>query len=93
MSYLLRLEDQQTTNRSLRQCPNFGGGSSVIVCTGSDLNARWVQIFGASMREVARAANVAPSTVLRWERQSRLPKCPTGALRNILKVMSVRLME
>ena len=22
---LLRVEDQQTTNRSLRQCPNFGG--------------------------------------------------------------------
>ena len=24
MSDLLRVEDQQTTNRSLRQCPNFG---------------------------------------------------------------------
>ena len=24
---LLLVEDQQTTNRSLRQCPNFGGSS------------------------------------------------------------------
>jgi hypothetical protein len=26
ISDLLLVEDQQTTNRSLRQCPNFGGG-------------------------------------------------------------------
>jgi len=32
MSDLLRIEDQQTTNRSLRQCPNFGGQLTFASC-------------------------------------------------------------
>lgn len=63
-----------------------------VVKTGNDLRQRRVQVFEASLREAAQAAKVAPSTVLRWERQSMLPKCPTRALRNILTVMGVRLL-
>ena len=48
---------------------------------------------GASIRAVARAAGVAPSTVIRWERTLYLPKAPTRALRNIALALSVRLFE
>ena len=63
------------------------------VSTGPDLHDRRVKFFEASLREVAEAARVAPSTVRRWEMQSKLPRCPTGALRNILAVLSVRLFQ
>lgn len=49
--------------------------------------------YGASIRAVARAAGVAPSTVIRWENTDLLPKAPTQALRCIAHVLRVRLME
>lgn len=48
---------------------------------------------GASIRAVARAAGVAPSTVARWERTIRLPIAPTRALQNIALTLSVRIFE
>lgn len=60
------------------------------VRTGADLGRRRLEHFNASLREVAEAARVAPSTVLRWERQEQLPQRPTQALSNILKALNVR---
>ena len=49
--------------------------------------------YGVSIRAVARAAGVAPSTVIRWERKEFLPKAPTQALRFIAQVLRVRLID
>ena len=57
--------------------------------TGQDLK-RTRERSGASLRDVARAAHVSPSTVLRWESQSTLPKASTGALKNIMIALGVR---
>lgn len=65
-------------------------GRVPTVRTGADLRRRRLEHFKASLREVADAAHVAPSTVLRWERQEQLPQRPTGALGNILKALRVR---
>jgi hypothetical protein len=46
ISDLLRVEDQQTANRNLCQCPNFGGGSSIVECL-----CRWQ--LGGRQAEVA----------------------------------------
>ena len=58
--------------------------------TGRDLAAARLS-YGVSARAVARAAGVAPSTVLRWEKADLLPRAPTGALRLIARVLRVRL--
>ena len=63
-----------------------------VVKSGHDLHRVRLD-FNASLREVAAAARVAPSTVLRWEGKAVLPRCPTGALRNILTVLRVRLFK
>jgi transcriptional regulator with XRE-family HTH domain len=47
--------------------------------------------FDVSIREVARAACVSPSTVLRWERVKLLPKFPTNALRRIARTLRLRI--
>ena len=46
---------------------------------------------GLSVRALARLADVAPSTVLRWESMVRLPKAPTVALRLIAKALRLRI--
>lgn len=60
------------------------------VPTGGDLRRRRLEHFKTSLREIAEAAHVAPSTVLRWERQEQLPQRPSRALGNILKALRVR---
>lgn len=58
--------------------------------TGADLRKARLA-YNVSARAVARAAYVAPSTVLRWEKMGLLPKAPTAALRLIARVLRVRI--
>lgn len=68
-------------------------GRNRVAKTGSDLRSARVDNYGASLREVSRAAGVAPSTVLRWERYGKLPRCQTWALRRIMMALRVRRSE
>lgn len=68
-------------------------GRPLVAKTGNDLRRVRVEGYGGTLRDVSAAAGVAPSTVLRWENQLELPRCPTLALRRIMRALRVRLSE